>query len=113
MKLPSLIITAPKVRLKEKLAEQSIQLQNETAEGNDYKTLQNEIKRIGNDWYSNPHNIHYVFFATDLDDINEKRREAVRDHVQLITSMKSVKWHLIINIGFMKKLLKKLLMLIW
>ena len=66
MKLPSLIITAPKVRLKEKLAEQSIQLQNETAEGNDYKTLQNEIKRIGNDWYSNPHNIHYVFFATNL-----------------------------------------------
>jgi hypothetical protein len=84
--LPMLIIADPRVLayLEKSLAEQSIPLTMETAEGSEHKTLINEIKRISDEW-KEPLNLHYVFYA--MDDNNLKRREAIRHHIELITSM--------------------------
>ena len=47
--------------------------------------LQEEIKKIKEEWKDPGKNRHYIFFATDLD--KNERREIIRDHIELITSM--------------------------
>jgi TIR domain/CHAT domain len=85
IQLPSLIIAEPGVYLPKKLANYSLPLQMETAKGSSHETLQREIKRIGKEW-KNPHKRHYVLFATNFK--NKKRNNIIRDHIELITSMK-------------------------
>ncbi len=88
IQLPTLIIVHPKVypHLEESLVEESIPLTMENAKSSGDKSLENGIERISEEW-KKPKSIPYVFFATDLDDNNEKRREVIKHHIELITSM--------------------------
>jgi hypothetical protein len=83
--LLSLIVANPNVQLTEDLTKSAIRLENITPKENIEAAVQADIEELVDGWRP-PVDPRYLFFATDLSN-NDKRNQAIVEHVQHITGM--------------------------
>jgi TIR domain len=83
--LPSLVVANQNVKLPEDLTKSAIRLETITSKDQIEAALQAHIEDLVDEWRA-PAHPHYVFYATDLSE-NEERNEVIVEHIQRITAM--------------------------